>query len=182
VARVRPLAASPLYAELITAAQAVTIAEAAADHRAASVGLAGLPVGPVLLVPLPGAPRPVGALSIGGAPGRLPFTPREVELATLLAVHAALALELRQRRRPTVPGWAPAEDRERIARDLHDVVMQRLFATGLRLQGLAPAVSAPVADTLTVAAASIDQTMADIRPQSWRCGRSKPRPAACGRR
>jgi len=31
------------------------------------------------------------------------------------------------------------------------------------LQGLAPAVSAPVADTLTVAAASIDQTMADIR-------------------
>jgi len=160
VARVRPLAASPLYAELIAAAQAVTIAEAAPNHRAAWVGLAGLPVGPVLLVPLPGAPRPLGALSVGGAPGRLPFTPIEVELARLLAVHAALALEFRQRRGPRRAGSA---DRERIARDLHDVVMQRLFATGLRLQGLAPAVSAPVADTLTVAAASIDQTMADIR-------------------
>ncbi len=52
---------------------------------------------------------------------------------------------------------------DRVARDLHDVVMQRLFATGLQLQGLAAVVGGSAGDTLTDAVAGLDQTMADVR-------------------
>lgn len=55
-----------------------------------------------------------------------------------------------------------AEDRERIARDLHDVVIQRLFATGMRLQaGLAD--SDRLGDRVDEAVVELDETIAGIR-------------------
>jgi signal transduction histidine kinase len=159
--RVRPLEEAAPYRELLNTGQAVIVAEAAQNQPMAAPGfLGGLPLGPVLLLPLAGGPRPLGALTIGGSPGRSPFTPVERAVATLLAGHAALALERSRRRDQPGPG---APDPERIAQDLHDVVMQRLFATGLQLQGLAPAVVGPVSATLTAATGSLDQAMADVR-------------------
>lgn len=57
------------------------------------------------------------------------------------------------------------EDRERIGRDLHDTVIQRLFATGLSLQAVIPRVSdrAEVTEKLTRAVDEIDTTVKDIR-------------------
>ena len=59
---------------------------------------------------------------------------------------------------------AVISDRERIARDLHDVVIQRLFATGLQLQGISMlAAGSEVAERLERAVADLDLTIKDIR-------------------
>ncbi len=59
---------------------------------------------------------------------------------------------------------ALVDDRERIARDLHDTVIQRLFAVGLSLQGAIGAISEPkTADRIETAINEIDGTIRDIR-------------------
>ena len=56
------------------------------------------------------------------------------------------------------------QDRERIARDLHDLVIQRLYATGMSLQGAMPLVGRPeVADRVSRAVDALDDTIGDIR-------------------
>ena len=59
---------------------------------------------------------------------------------------------------------AVAEDRERIARDLHDTVIQELFATGMSLQSMAPRITEPeVADRIGQAVDALDDTIRRIR-------------------
>lgn len=58
---------------------------------------------------------------------------------------------------------AVAEDRERIARDLHDTVIQRLFGTGLSLQATASMVDQPVRDRLESAVADLDEMILELR-------------------
>jgi signal transduction histidine kinase len=56
------------------------------------------------------------------------------------------------------------QDRERIARDLHDLVIQRLYATGMSLQAAMPLISRPeVADRVSRAVDALDDTIGDIR-------------------
>src|SRR5215218_10163943 len=62
------------------------------------------------------------------------FTDIDEELVVGLAAAAGVAIE-NARLHERVQRYALVEDRERIARDLHDTVVQRLFATGLSLQG-----------------------------------------------
>lgn len=64
------------------------------------------------------------------------FTDADVELAVALAATTAIAIE-KARLHARVRELDVIEDRDRIARDLHDTVIQRLFATGLALQGAA---------------------------------------------
>ena len=90
-------------------------------------------VGPVMALPLIGEWGPRGVIVVGRVEERPRFTEAELELAGTFAAQAALALELADARadqqRLTV-----MEDRNRIARDLHDHVIQRLYASGLSLQ------------------------------------------------
>jgi len=74
-----------------------------------------------------------GALHLHGKPGG--FNEGDVALTEALAVIAGAAVGA-VRRRERVNVAAVAEDRNRIARDLHDSVIQDLFAVGLSLQGL----------------------------------------------
>lgn len=77
---------------------------------------------------------------------------------------------------------AVAEDRERIARDLHDKVIQRLFATGLGLQAAAGQVETdPVRERLTAAVDDLDQAIRDIRTSIFAL-HAAPRAAADGLR
>ena len=69
------------------------------------------------------------------------FTDVDEELVVGLAAAAGVAIE-NARLHARVQEFALVEDRERIARDLHDTVIQRLFATGLSLQGTARLVRA----------------------------------------
>jgi signal transduction histidine kinase len=95
--------------------------------------------------------------------GRAPFT--EVETAPLLgfAGQAALAMELAERRRDTEQ-VSLLEDRDRIARDLHDLAIQRLFATGMTLQSAQRFVQHPqAAERLGRAVDDLDTTIKIIR-------------------
>ena len=92
------------------------------------------------------------------------FTDVDEELVIALAGAAAIAIE-NARLHARVQELALLEDRERIARDLHDTVIQRLFATGLSLQGASRlAASNPdLAARLGAAVDDLDLTVKHIR-------------------
>ncbi len=91
------------------------------------------------------------------------FTDVDEELVVALASAAGLAIE-NARLHSRVREMALLEDRERIARDLHDTVIQRLFATGLTLQGAARlAVRPEVQERLEAAVDDLDVTVRQIR-------------------
>jgi signal transduction histidine kinase len=91
------------------------------------------------------------------------FTSADEQLAVALASAAGVAIE-NARLHERIQEFALLHDRERIARDLHDTVIQRLFATGLGLQGLARMVDeVEVADRIQGAVDDLDGTIREIR-------------------
>ncbi len=83
-------------------------------------------------------------------------------LIVSLAAMAAVAID-NARLHERLEDLAVLRDRERIARDLHDKVIQRLFATGLSLQALVQRFDGPVPDQLGHAIDELDATIAEIR-------------------
>ena len=91
------------------------------------------------------------------------FTDVDQELAVGLASAAGIAIE-NARLHARVADLATLEDRERIARDLHDTVIQRLFAIGLSLQSTLRLVTDPsVVARITTAIDDLDTTVRDVR-------------------
>jgi len=79
------------------------------------------------------------------------------------AAQAGIGLELAEHRRDA-QRLALFEDRDRIARDLHDLVIQRLFATGMSLQGSSELIADPeAANRVRQAVDALDETIRDIR-------------------
>ena len=89
-----------------------------------------------MAVPLSGAAGPQGAIMAGRRKGRRNFTTADLRHGEVFANHAAIARELVDARAGQ-QRLAVLEDRARIARDLHDHVIQRLFAAGLSVQSAA---------------------------------------------
>jgi signal transduction histidine kinase len=89
-----------------------------------------IPPGPVMALPLTGDWSSRGAIVLGREASRAPFTTADLEMAETFAEQAALALELAEARADQ-QRLNVLEDRDRIARDLHDHVIQRLFASEL---------------------------------------------------
>ncbi|MFC6568114.1 GAF domain-containing sensor histidine kinase [Actinoplanes utahensis] len=127
------------------------------DLREAAEWPAPVPDGPALVAPLQSTPQGVLIVS-------RPASVDDAALLSTFAGQAALALE-RARAQEERELLAVLEDRERIARDLHDVVIQRLFATGMQLQGaVAPAGTRPeVVKRINAAVDDLDATIRDIR-------------------
>ena len=91
------------------------------------------------------------------------FTDVDEELVVGLAAAAGVAVE-NARLHLRVQELALLEDRERIARDLHDTVIQRLFATGLRLQGAIRLAQRPeLVERISSAVEDLDLTVKHIR-------------------
>ena len=92
------------------------------------------------------------------------FTDVDVELAVALAAATAIAIE-KARLHSRVRELDVIEDRDRIARDLHDTVIQRLFATGLALQGAARRAQPmpDVVERIQQAVDELDQVVRDVR-------------------
>jgi signal transduction histidine kinase len=134
-----------------------------------SVGDAGstprpdLDLGPVLAVPLHGSRRMHGVLWAARRRGRSAFGAEEVEMAAGFANQAALAIELAEARAEQQRA-VMLDERERIAADLHDHVIQRLFAAGLSLQSTAGTLPAgEAADRILATVDDLDATIRQIR-------------------
>jgi signal transduction histidine kinase len=120
-------------------------------------------VGPVMAVPLMGDAGPHGAIMLGRRSGRRNFTTADLDLAEVFANQAALVRELVEAR-ANQQRLAVLEDRDRIARDLHDHVIQRLYAAGLNAQSLAALTDDPAATArLDRLVSDLDDTIGQIR-------------------
>jgi signal transduction histidine kinase len=120
-------------------------------------------LGPVVAVPMLGEDRARGVLLLGRAEQALPFTEDEIAPLAAFAGQAALAMELAERRR-SAEQVALLEDRDRIARDLHDLAIQRLFATGMTLQSSLRFIDHPEANERILRAVDdLDETIKIIR-------------------
>ncbi|UQA97002.1 GAF domain-containing protein [Streptomyces halobius] len=120
-------------------------------------------LGPAVAVPMITGERVRGVLLLARLQGRDPFTEPETAPLLTFAGQAALAMELAEQRR-TAEQLALLEDRDRIARDLHDLAIQRLFATGMTLQSAVRFVDHPEAsERLLRAVDDLDETIKIIR-------------------
>ncbi len=118
--------------------------------------------GPAVVSPLAAADTLHGVLVIGYRPDHGPAADDDLALLASFAGQAALAME-RARGQEERELLVVLEDRERIARDLHDVVIQRLFATGLQLQSGAMNARPEAAKRINQAVDDLDATIRDIR-------------------
>ncbi|MEU1251138.1 sensor histidine kinase [Micromonospora arida] len=122
-----------------------------------------LHTGPAMISPLTTAETLHGVLIVAHRPERGGGASEEdLTLLGSFAGQAALAME-RARGQEERELLVVLEDRERIARDLHDVVIQRLFATGLQLQSAAPMARPELAKRINAAVDDLDATIRDIR-------------------
>jgi signal transduction histidine kinase len=142
--------------------ESLVLADAGEDLRVAGISAFG-PIGPVLIVPLGSGKAARGVLSVSNPPGGPAFGRSARRLLEAFAAQAAVALELADRRRDT-ERLALLEERGRIAKDLHDTVIQHLFATAMTLMSAARAAERrEVAAHVQRAVDDLDDTIRQIR-------------------
>jgi len=128
----------------------------------------GIPAGHPAMTSFLGVPIRIrgqvfGNIYLTNKSGGGDFSADDEALVVALAGAAGVAIE-NARLHQQVRELAVFQDRERIARDLHDTVIQRLFATGLSLQGLSRRVGdVELADRIQQAVDELDATIRDIR-------------------
>ncbi|MEU7552166.1 GAF domain-containing protein [Streptomyces sp. NPDC044571] len=123
--------------------------------------------GPSMMLPLQSGGQLIGTLALPRPRGGRPYDAVDRLLASQFASQAALALVLADAQHDREQ-LAVYEDRDRIARDLHDLVVQRLFATEMMLESTKKrAASAPAGDTvgedLARAVDELDSTIQEVR-------------------
>ncbi|TXS55023.1 GAF domain-containing protein [Streptomyces sp. t39] len=124
------LPGSPVLAQLL-GGEAVFVEDSATDPRMTTPVRSRF--GPSMMLPLQSGGRLIGTLALPRHRGDRAYTAVEQSLASRFAAHAALALLLADAQHDR-ERLAVYEDRDRIARDLHDLVVQRLFATEMMLE------------------------------------------------
>jgi signal transduction histidine kinase len=118
---------------------------------------------PAIVMPLRADGTVLGVIAVARNEGQQPFDASYLELVSDFAGHAAIALTLASAREHA-RALSILADRERIAHDLHDQVIQRLFAIGMDLQGtIARAHSPEVIDRLNRTVDDLQATIEDIR-------------------
>ena len=154
-----------LSAEVARTATPLVVENVAEDPRFVRPSTTGWPMlGPAIFVPLGNSSGTGGVLVLAwkheNAEG---FYEVDAGLPAAFAEQAALALQV-AKHRDDQQRLAVFEDRDRIGRDLHDLVIQRLFAVGLGLQGLSRGIDNPaVSQRLEAAVDDLDTTIRDIR-------------------
>ncbi|MER7246903.1 GAF domain-containing protein [Kribbella sp. NPDC000426] len=124
---------------------------------------AGAGLGRTTIAPLPGGRTGTGGiLVVALEQGSNARVTESADLVRMFAGQATLAIERAQAQHDR-DMLAVLEDRDRIARDLHDLVIQRLFATGLQLQGMHRLARPEHQERLSRAVEDIDTTIHDLR-------------------
>lgn len=130
-------------------------------------GMTELDLGPGLYVPFVADNGRLGTLVLGRARGESTFKPIDVAFAELFASSAATAIVMGSVRAEVERLKIVAED-ERIARDMHDTVIQELFAIGMSLQAASVALTGPVGDRVAAAVEGLDGVIGQIRNTIFR--------------
>jgi signal transduction histidine kinase len=141
----------------------VAVADARHDRRIWQRVIEAAGAGPALFVPLGTAEAMVGTLVVTNQLDGPSFSAETISLIESIAAQTAIALRLgalaKVREEVAVLG-----DRDRIARDLHDLVIQRLFATGMSLEGTLRLMQpTPALDRVRRAVDDLDGTIREIR-------------------
>ncbi len=152
----------------------ITEYAAAAEADFAALGAT---TGPLIVVPLAAGEQARGALMPGRRATRLGFTELDLDMAASFAGHAAVAIELAQARIDQMT-LAQVEDHDRIAGDLHDHVIQELFALGMRLEGHAARSDPVTAERINGYVDTLDEVIKKIRTSIF--GLQQPRRVAAG--
>ncbi|MFG2406894.1 GAF domain-containing protein [Streptomyces brevispora] len=119
--------------------------------------------GPSMMLPLQSGGRLIGTLALPRRRGGRPYTATDRLLASQFASQAALALVLADSQHDREQ-LAVYEDRDRIARDLHDLVVQRLFATEMMLESTRRRAGGGETDELLGRAVDeLDSTIQEVR-------------------
>jgi signal transduction histidine kinase len=130
--------------------------------------------GPTALMPITVGEDEIGVLAVAWAAAAEPFVGDVVRPLAALAQQMGLAL-VAARSQQDRSRVAMLEDRDRIARDMHDHVIQRLFATGLSLQSTSRLAEHPtVRVRLDEAVDSLDAAIKDIRKTIFELHRAMP--------
>ena len=137
----------------------------------------GADIGPLIVVPLAAGEQVRGALMLGRLAVRPGFTDTDLDMAASFAGHAAVATELARARADQLT-QAQAENHDRIAGDLHDHVIQELFALGMRLQGQVARSDPATADRVNGYVDTLDEIIRKIRTSIF--GLQQPRRAPAG--
>ncbi|MFB7509144.1 sensor histidine kinase [Streptomyces broussonetiae] len=121
-------------------------------------------LGPAVAIPIGTSEGGVrGVVLLSREAGRAAYSCKETEMLLGFAAQAAIAMELAERRQDAQQ-IAVLQDRDRIARDLHDLAIQRLFATGMTLQSAGRFIEHPEASERVLRAVDdLDETIKIIR-------------------
>ncbi|MGW3658283.1 sensor histidine kinase [Streptomyces sp. NPDC005151] len=120
-------------------------------------------MGPAVAVPIGSGDGVRGVVLLVRAEGQTVFSEKETEPLQGFAAQAAVAMELAERRRDAEQ-IAVLQDRDRIARDLHDLAIQRLFATGMTLQSAGRFIEhTEASERVLRAVGDLDETIKIIR-------------------
>lgn len=162
-----------LARELLDLGEPLVVLNMQQDPRAVTMSqIDGWPaLGPAIFLPLHIDDVVAGTLALGWRPDHTHrFHEVDARLPASFAEQAALALQV-QRSRAAEQRLAVFEDRDRIGRDLHDLVIQRLFAVGLSLQSVSRISDVPqVKQRIETAVEDLDATIKDIRRSIFALG------------
>lgn len=150
---------SPAIAEVLRTG-VPTVFDDATDLLGAEDGTA---FGPIIVIALGPQGENQGLLILARSQGSGSYSKVVVEMSAIFGSHVALALELARthRLREQIMIFT---DRDRIARDLHDIVIQRLFAAGLSIQSLQRFITDKTAsERIRAVTTELDETIRDLR-------------------
>ncbi|HEX2425854.1 MAG TPA: GAF domain-containing protein [Actinomycetota bacterium] len=149
--------------EVVRRGRAVVVDDASSDPRAYQPIVRLGHIGPGIFVPLSAEGQAYGTLAAANLPGKRRFPADAVRVLESFAAQAALALDA-ARAQAELQRLAILDDRERIAKELHDGVIQALFAVGMGLQGTAiMSGDEDLAGRIEGAVGELDRVIRDLR-------------------
>ncbi|MGW1997684.1 GAF domain-containing protein [Embleya sp. NPDC001921] len=154
---------STLMGKVFSSGETIVSPDIGHDPGAVVATAAGTDLGSAFLLPLGTHERIRGVLQVANRVERPQLSDAVVRMVAGFADHAALALEIAEQRRDAEL-LTVLQDRDRIARDLHDLAIQRLFATGMTLQSATRFIDHPEAlERVESAVDALDDTIKVIR-------------------
>ncbi|MFF4591190.1 GAF domain-containing protein [Streptomyces sp. NPDC001388] len=158
------LPATTLAAKVYHSNERITSGALSDEPQAGGGSAAQIDLGPGFLLPLGGGEHVRGVLQVANLPGGTEFSEAVMTMIDGFADQAALALEIAEHRREA-EHLLVLTDRDRIARDLHDLAIQRLFASGLTLNSVIGRMSdrPEVAERVQRVVDDLDDTIKTVR-------------------